>query len=78
MKLLKVKAEPPDYKVGYGTWRGAFDSGKAGVYTVNFAEAFGVGGRGYDQTGSRAPSAAAAGPAFERSAPAQGSSRASG
>jgi len=39
VKLLKEKAELPDYEEGYGLWREAFDSGKAGIYTITIAEA---------------------------------------
>jgi hypothetical protein len=42
MKLLKEKAESPDYEEGYGLWREAFDAGKAGVYTIGVAEAVDV------------------------------------
>ena len=42
VKLLKEKAELPDYEEGYGLWREAFDAGKAGVYTISVAEAVGV------------------------------------
>ena len=39
IKLLKEKAELPDYEEGYGLWREAFEAGKAGVYTITIAEA---------------------------------------
>lgn len=41
-KLLKEKAELPDYEEGYGIWREAFDAGRAGVYTITIAEAVDV------------------------------------
>jgi hypothetical protein len=41
---------PPDYQGGYKAWKGAFDSGKAGVFTAPLAEVLnglekGSGGR---------------------------------
>lgn len=42
VKLLKEKAELPDYEEGYGLWREAFEAGEAGVYTMGVAEAVGV------------------------------------
>ena len=42
VKLLKEKAELPDYEEGYGLWREAFDAGRAGVYTITIAEAVDV------------------------------------
>ncbi|MBV9926805.1 MAG: hypothetical protein JOZ96_17430 [Acidobacteria bacterium] len=42
LKLVKEKAELPDFEEGYGLWREAFDAGKAGVYTISVAEAVGV------------------------------------
>jgi hypothetical protein len=42
VKLLKGKADLPDFEEGYGLWREAFDAGKAGVYTIGVAEAVGV------------------------------------
>lgn len=39
VKLLKERAELPDYKEGYQMWREAFDAGSAGVYTITLAEA---------------------------------------
>ncbi len=39
VKLLKEKADPPDYKEGYNLWREAFDAGRAGIYTITIAEA---------------------------------------
>jgi hypothetical protein len=42
VKLVKEKADLPDYEEGYGMWREAFDAGKAGIYTISVAEAVGV------------------------------------
>ena len=42
VKLVKEKAELPDYEGGYGLWREAFDAGRAGIYTISVAEAVGV------------------------------------
>jgi hypothetical protein len=42
IKLLKEKADVPKYEDGYGMWREAFDTGKAGVYTITIAEAVDV------------------------------------
>ncbi|HEX8143891.1 MAG TPA: hypothetical protein VF553_14930 [Pyrinomonadaceae bacterium] len=42
VKLLKEKADLPDYEEGYGMWREAFDAGKAGIYTITIAEAVDV------------------------------------
>ena len=42
VKLVKEKADLPDYEEGYRQWREAFDAGKAGVYTISVAEAVGV------------------------------------
>lgn len=42
VKLVKEKADLPDYEEGYGMWREAFDAGRAGVYTITIAEAVGV------------------------------------
>ena len=42
IKLLKEKADLPDYEEGYGMWREAFDAGKAGIYTITVAEAVDV------------------------------------
>lgn len=42
VKLLKEKADLPDYEEGYGMWREAFDAGRAGVYTITIAEAVDV------------------------------------
>lgn len=42
VKLVKEKAELPDYAEGYRLWREAFEAGEAGVYTVTIAEAVGV------------------------------------
>jgi hypothetical protein len=42
VKLVKEKAELPDYEEGYGLWREAFAAGKAGIYTISVAEAVGV------------------------------------
>jgi hypothetical protein len=42
VKLLKEKADLPDYEEGYGIWREAFDDGKAGIYTITVAEAVDV------------------------------------
>jgi hypothetical protein len=42
VKVVKEKADLPDYAEGYGMWREAFDAGKAGVYTISIAEAVGV------------------------------------
>jgi len=42
VKLLKEKAELPDYEEGYKLWREAFDAGRAGVYTISIAEAVAV------------------------------------
>lgn len=42
VKVLKEKADLPDYVEGYRMWREAFDAGKAGVYTIGVAEAVGV------------------------------------
>ena len=39
VKLLKEKADLPDFEEGYGMWREAFDAGRAGVYTITVAEA---------------------------------------
>ena len=42
VKLLKEKADIPDYEEGYGMCKEAFDAGKAGVYTITVAEAVDV------------------------------------
>jgi mRNA-degrading endonuclease RelE of RelBE toxin-antitoxin system len=42
LRLLKDKAELPDYEEGYQSWRNAFDAGRAGVYTITLAEAVNV------------------------------------
>lgn len=42
VKLLKAKADLPDYEEGYNMWREAFDAGKAGIYTITIAEAVDV------------------------------------
>lgn len=42
VKLLKEKADLPDYEEGYGMWREAFDDGRAGIYTITIAEAVNV------------------------------------
>lgn len=42
VKVMKEKADLPDYEEGYKMWREAFDAGKAGVYTISVAEAVGV------------------------------------
>jgi hypothetical protein len=39
VKLLKEKADLPDYKEGYRMWREAFDAERAGIYTIPIAEA---------------------------------------
>ena len=39
VKMLKAKAELPDFKEGYNLWREAFDQERAGFYTVTVAEA---------------------------------------
>lgn len=41
-KLIKEKAELPDFESGYDLWREAFDEGRAGVYTITIAEAVSV------------------------------------
>jgi hypothetical protein len=38
-KLLKEKAELPDYESGYSLWREEFDAKRAGVHTSTIAEA---------------------------------------
>lgn len=48
-KLLKEKADLPDYQEGYGMWREAFDAGRAGVYTITIAEAVDVMEQGLNQ-----------------------------
>ena len=42
VRMVKEKADLPDYEEGYGMWREAFDAGKAGIYTISVAEAVGV------------------------------------
>lgn len=42
LKLLKEKVDLPEFKDGYRMWREAFDSGRAGVYSITVAEAVGV------------------------------------
>lgn len=42
VKMVKEKADLPDYGEGYRMWREAFDAGEAGVYTISVAEAVGV------------------------------------
>lgn len=42
VKLVKEKADLPDYEEGYGMWKEAFDAGRAGVYTITIAEAVDV------------------------------------
>lgn len=42
VKVIKEKADLPDYEEGYKMWREAFDAGKAGAYTISVAEAVGV------------------------------------
>ncbi len=37
-KLLMDRAELPDYREGYETWRREFDAGEAGVFTISVAE----------------------------------------
>ena len=41
-KLIKEKAELPDFDSGYDLWREAFDEGRAGVYTITISEAVSV------------------------------------
>lgn len=39
VKMLKEKAELPDFREGYNLWREAFDQKRAGFYIVSIAEA---------------------------------------
>ena len=39
VKMLKEKAELPDFEEGYNLWREAFDQKRAGFYTITVAEA---------------------------------------
>ena len=39
LKILKEKAELPDYEEGYQQWREAFEAGNAGIYTITVSEA---------------------------------------
>lgn len=39
VKLIKEKAELPDYEEGYNLWRQAFDAERAGIYNITLAEA---------------------------------------
>lgn len=42
VKLERMAAPNPAYREGYATWKQAFDSGKAGVFTIPVAEIVGV------------------------------------
>jgi hypothetical protein len=42
VKLLKEKAELPNFVEGYNLWRDAFNQKRAGVYTITIAEAIKV------------------------------------
>ena len=37
-ELLETNADLPDFQSGYDTWRGRFDSGLSGVFTIPLAE----------------------------------------
>lgn len=39
IKLLKEKADLPDFEEGYSLWKEAFDQKRAGFYTISIAEA---------------------------------------
>ena len=39
IKMLKEKAELPDFEEGYNLWREAFDQKRAGFYTITIADA---------------------------------------
>ncbi|MCC6329305.1 MAG: hypothetical protein IT174_12365 [Acidobacteria bacterium] len=42
VKLLKEKAELPDFEEGYRLWKEAFNQERAGFYTISVAEAVGI------------------------------------
>ena len=49
VKMLKEKAELPDFEEGYGLWREAFDQKRAGIYTITVAEAVEVAEKSLNQ-----------------------------
>lgn len=49
VKMLKERAELPDFEEGYGLWREAFDQKRAGVYTITIAEAVEVAEKSLNQ-----------------------------
>lgn len=51
VKLISKKEPLPDFHVGYGMWREAFDAGKAGVFEVSVAEAVQFVEETYKQNG---------------------------
>lgn len=42
VKVIKEKAELPNYREGYDLWRQAFDAKRAGIYNITLAEAIKV------------------------------------
>jgi hypothetical protein len=49
VKMLKEKADLPDFEEGYGLWREAFDQKRAGVYTITISEAVDVAEKSLNQ-----------------------------